>query len=72
MVIDMSSVTVSPKYQVVIPQSARASLGIRPGQKLQVIVYGGQIRMIPLRPMRTIRGSLKGIGSDVEREDDRI
>jgi AbrB family looped-hinge helix DNA binding protein len=68
----MASVTVSPKFQVVIPQAARASLGIHPGQKLQVIVYAGQLRLIPVRPMRTLRGSLKGIGSDVEREDDRV
>jgi AbrB family looped-hinge helix DNA binding protein len=68
----MAAVTVSPKYQVVIPLAARATLGIRPGQKLQVIVYAGQLRLIPVRPMRTIRGSLKGIGSDVEREPDRL
>jgi AbrB family looped-hinge helix DNA binding protein len=70
--IDMSAVTVSPKFQVVIPQAARASLGIKPGQKLQVIVYGGQLRLIPVRPMRSIRGSLKGIGSHVERDEDRL
>lgn len=68
----MSAVTVSPKFQVVIPVAARASLGIRPGQKLQVIVYGGQLRLIPIRPMKTVRGSLKGIGSDVERDEDRL
>jgi AbrB family looped-hinge helix DNA binding protein len=68
----MTVVTVSPKFQIVIPQAARASLGIRPGQKLQVIVHAGQLRLIPVRPMRTVRGSLKGIGSEVEREDDRV
>jgi AbrB family looped-hinge helix DNA binding protein len=68
----MAAVTVSPKYQVVIPLAARASLGIRPGQKLQVIVYGGQLRLIPVRPMRAIRGSLKGIGAQVDRDADRL
>jgi AbrB family looped-hinge helix DNA binding protein len=70
--IDMAAVTVSPKYQVVIPLAARASLGIRPGQKLQVIVYGGQLRLIPVRPMGTIRGSLKGIGAQIDRDGDRL
>jgi AbrB family looped-hinge helix DNA binding protein len=70
--IDMAAVTVSPKYQVVIPLAARASLGIRPGQKLQVIVYGGQLRLIPVQPMRAVRGSLKGIGADVDRDADRF
>jgi AbrB family looped-hinge helix DNA binding protein len=68
----MSAVTVSSKYQVVIPRAVRASLGIRPGQKLEVIVYGGQLRLIPIRPMHAIRGSLKGIGSDVERDENRV
>jgi AbrB family looped-hinge helix DNA binding protein len=68
----MAAVTVSPKFQVVIPLAARASLGIRPGQKLQVIVYGGQLRLIPVRPMRAVRGSLKGIGAHIDREPDRL
>lgn len=68
----MAAVTVSPKFQVVIPLAARSSLRIRPGQKLQVIVYGGQLRLIPVRPMRTVRGSLKGIGAEIDREADRL
>ena len=68
----MQAVTVSPKFQVVIPQAARALLGIRPGQQLQVLVYQGQLRLIPVRPMRALRGSLRGIGSVVDRDADRL
>ncbi len=68
----MAAVTVSSKYQVVIPLAARSSLGIRPGQKLQVIVFGGHLRLIPVQPMRAVRGSLKGIGSDVDRDAGRV
>lgn len=68
----MASVTVSPKFQVVIPREARESLHIRPGQKLQVLVYNGQLRFIPIRALRELRGVYKGVGSDVERDNDRV
>ncbi len=68
----METVTVSPKYQIVIPRSVRLSLGIRPGQKVQVIQYENHIELIPLRPVAETRGFLKGIDTTVEREDDRI
>lgn len=68
----METVTVSPKYQVVIPKSVRESLGVQPGQKIQVILYGQRIELIPLKPIQASRGFLKGIDTRVEREDDRI
>jgi AbrB family looped-hinge helix DNA binding protein len=72
MEIDMASVTVSPKFQVVIPRAARESLRIRPGQKLQVMVYNGQLRFIPIRSLRELKGAYRGVGSDVERDEDRV
>ncbi len=68
----MSSVTVSPKFQVVIPKAARESLRIRPGHKLQVVVFDGQLRFIPVRPLKELRGAYRGVGSNVERDADRI
>lgn len=68
----MESVTVSPKYQVVIPKKAREELGIKPGQKVQVIVFDGRIELIPIMPIEKARGFLEGIGSDIEREPDRV
>ncbi|HEY5087229.1 MAG TPA: AbrB/MazE/SpoVT family DNA-binding domain-containing protein [Gemmatimonadaceae bacterium] len=68
----MQVVTVSPKYQVVIPLAARTVLGIRPGQRLQVLVYQRQLRLVPVRPLRELRGSLPGIGADVDRDEDRV
>ena len=64
----METVTVSPRYQVVIPSSFRESLGIRPGQKLRVFLYDGRIEMIPVRPVEEARGFLKGIETTVERD----
>jgi AbrB family looped-hinge helix DNA binding protein len=68
----METVTVSPKYQIVIPRAVRDALDIRPGQKVQVIRYGDRIELIPLRPIQEMRGFLRGIDTTVEREPDRV
>ena len=68
----MDAVTVSTKYQVVIPSAIRKSLGVQPGQKVQVILYENRIEMIPLRDIKEARGFLKGIDTHIEREEDRI
>lgn len=68
----METATVSSKYQVVIPARVRRALGIRPGQRVQVIPYNGRIELIPLVPLKRTRGSLRGIDTSVEREPDRV
>ena len=68
----MEEVTVSPKFQVVIPRKVRESLHIQPGQKIQVIQYEGRVELIPIRPMGEARGFLAGIDTAIEREPDRI
>jgi AbrB family looped-hinge helix DNA binding protein len=69
---DMQTITVSPKYQVVIPRSIRESLRLRPGQKMQVVEYEGRIEFIPERDITELRGFLKGINTVFEREEDRV
>ena len=68
----MTAVTVSPKFQVVIPKEIRESMGIVSGQKVQIMTYQNRIELIPLKPMKELRGLLKGIDTDVERESDRV
>jgi AbrB family looped-hinge helix DNA binding protein len=69
----MDAVTVSTKYQVVIPQKARKLLQVKPGQKMRVLVYDNQVVFIPVRPIKQARGSLKGINTDVPRDEgDRV
>lgn len=68
----METVTVSPKYQVVIPKAVRDSLDVQPGQKVQMIAYEGRIELILLQPMPQSRGFLKGIDTTVEGEPDRL
>jgi len=68
----MTSVTVSPKYQVVIPKEVRESLGIYSGQKVQVLTYQNRIELVPIKPMKKMRGFLKGINAKVARDKDRV
>jgi AbrB family looped-hinge helix DNA binding protein len=68
----MQTVTVSPKYQVVIPKSIRDALKLRPGQKMRVVEYEGRIELIPDRDIAELRGFLKGIDTKLEREKDRV
>lgn len=68
----MTAVTVSPKFQVVIPKDVRESMGITSGQKIQMITYGDRIELIPIKPMKEMKGFLKGIDTDVPRDADRV
>jgi AbrB family looped-hinge helix DNA binding protein len=68
----MQTVTISPKYQVVIPRTARRALDLRPGQKMHVVEYNGRIELIPERDIKELRGFLKGINTEFEREEDRV
>lgn len=68
----MSAVTVSPKFQVVIPQAVRIAMGLTPGAKLQVVQFENRIEMIPVRSSKSLRGSLRGIDTEVPREQDRV
>ena len=69
----MDAVTVSPKYQVVIPLKVRERMRVKPGQKIHVIAYDNMVVFIPVRPIKQSRGSLKGIDTRIERdEEDRV
>ncbi|HPA47529.1 MAG TPA: AbrB/MazE/SpoVT family DNA-binding domain-containing protein [bacterium] len=69
----MDAVTVSPKYQVVIPKIVRERLGIRAGDKLQVLCFDDRIELVRTQPMRKMRGFLQGLDATFVRdEDDRV
>jgi AbrB family looped-hinge helix DNA binding protein len=68
----MAAVTVSPKFQVVIPKEVRKKFGLSPGQRIQIVVYGNRIELIPIMPVKRMRGFLKGIDTGVPREGDRV
>jgi len=68
----MTIVTVSPKYQVVIPREVRESMEIKPGEKVQIFRYENRIEFIPLKKLKKLRGFLNGINTTVPRDKDRV
>ena len=68
----METVTISSKFQVVIPRHIREQLALVPGQKVQMLMYENRIELIPLCPMKQMRGFLKGLDTRVVREKDRL
>ncbi len=69
----MNAVTISPKFQVVIPKSIREQLKLVPGQKIQAIAYGDRIEFIPIKPASEMRGMLRGLDTSFERDhEDRV
>jgi AbrB family looped-hinge helix DNA binding protein len=68
----MDTVTLSPKFQVVIPQAIREALQLKAGEKLRVLRYANRVELIPVRPIQEMRGFLRGMDTTIEREDDRL
>jgi AbrB family looped-hinge helix DNA binding protein len=68
----MQSVTISSKYQVVIPRKIREAMELKPGQKVHVIEYDGRIELIPERDIKSMRGFVKDMDSNIQREEDRF
>lgn len=68
----MTTVKISPKYQVVIPKEIREKLDLRPGQKLQILEFGNRIEFLLLKNIKDARGFLRGIDTNIERDGDRI
>ena len=64
----MARVTVSPKFQIVIPKEIRERYELKPGQKLALIDRGGYIALVPQRPLSELRGILKGAPLDDYRD----
>jgi AbrB family looped-hinge helix DNA binding protein len=68
----IETVTLSSKFQIVIPKKTRETVGLQSGEKLKIIAYDGRIELIPVKPMKSFRGIAKGIDMQIERDEDRI
>ena len=68
----MRTVTVSSKYQVVIPKEIRQTIGLQVGTTLEVISYANRIELVPIHPIRELKGVFKGIDTEISREEDRL
>ena len=71
-VIRMETVTISPKFQIVIPQNIREAMGLRTGEKAHMLSFRNRIEVIPVRDVRALRGYLKGIETSFVRDGDRV
>ncbi len=68
----METLTISPKYRVVIPKTFRRKLGLLPGQKVQAIVYENRIELVPVRPVGKMWGFLKGFDPTLWTQDEHF
>jgi AbrB family looped-hinge helix DNA binding protein len=67
----MPVVTISPKFQVVIPQQIREAMGLEPGQKVEALQVEDRIVLVPVKPTRALRGFLRALDTRVPRDEDR-
>jgi AbrB family looped-hinge helix DNA binding protein len=68
----MNKVTLSNKYQVIIPKEVREKIGLKAGVSFEVIAYSNRIELVPIKPMKNLKSILKGIDTNIIRDDDRI
>ncbi|MBK7472277.1 MAG: AbrB/MazE/SpoVT family DNA-binding domain-containing protein [Betaproteobacteria bacterium] len=68
----METVTISPKFQVVIPLAVREAMKLTPGEKMRVLYFGNRVELIRVRDARELRGALAGMDTAIERDGDRI
>lgn len=68
----MTVVTISSRYQIVIPKDVRERLNLKPGQQVDAVPFRGRVELIPVEPVESMRGTLRGIDTTVPREDDRV
>lgn len=65
----MEAVTISSKYQVVIPKEVREQFNLKPGHKIMFIPYNNTLRVVVVLPMKVARGMLKGMNTENIREE---
>ncbi len=68
----MAMVTVSPKYQIVIPKEIRDASRIVAGQKMLMIGFRDEIQLFPIQPIESLKGTLEGIDTQIAREANRL
>ncbi len=57
----MATTTISTKFQIVIPKEVREKLQLTPRQRLHVLEKGGIIALVPEVPLKSLKGTLKGM-----------
>lgn len=68
----MHTVTLSPKFQLVIPLAIREAMQLKAGEKMRVLSFGDRVEFIPVRQMKEMRGYLRGMDTNIDAEEDRL
>jgi len=68
----MNTVTLSNEYQLIIPEKIRESIGLKAGTSMEIIIYNNRIELIPIRPIKNLKGIFPGIDTNITRDEDRI
>ena len=68
----MNTITLSSKFQFVVPREVRESMKLKPGQKMSVLAYNGHIRLLPIRTPQEMRGIARGMDTTIPDEPDRF
>jgi AbrB family looped-hinge helix DNA binding protein len=68
----VNTVTLSKEYQLIIPEEISKSIGLEPGSSFEVLPYNNRIELIPISPIKEVKGIFKGIDTNIERDDDRV
>jgi len=68
----MNTVTLSNEYKLVIPEDIRNSIGVKAGTTFEIISYNNRIELVPIKPMKNLKGIFRGIDTNITRDDDRL
>ena len=68
----MNTVTLSPKFQFVIPLAVRQAMGLAPGTRWVVTQHGKAVQLVPVPTLAELKAELKGCGSAIEDEPERV
>ncbi|HEX4794418.1 MAG TPA: AbrB/MazE/SpoVT family DNA-binding domain-containing protein [Humisphaera sp.] len=66
----MSTVVLSDKFEVVLPPDVREALQLEAGETLRISVSEGHVELVPIRPIQSMRGFLRGMNAEIERDDE--
>jgi len=68
----MNTATLSSDFELIFPTEISQSLGLKAGTTFEVISYKNRIELIPIKPMKDLKGIFKGIDTTINRVDDRL